>query len=166
MVSFWYCRCRCCVCCLTVLEWQCCSLVAQSRAELAEKIILAAAAVAGGIGVAPIPVADMPFIVTTQVSLLLGLCRLYGRPLDRASARSLALAALSAVAGPMLFSTLSKLVPGLGSVIGGAVAAGCTWAVGQVAKTILESGGDFELEDFKKAVRTIYAEKMAEYSKR
>ncbi|MBQ1420206.1 MAG: DUF697 domain-containing protein [Desulfovibrio sp.] len=148
------------------LEWQCCSLVAQSRAELAEKIILAAAAVAGGIGVAPIPVADMPFIVTTQVSLLLGLCRLYGRPLDRASARSLALAALSAVAGPMLFSTLSKLVPGLGSVIGGAVAAGCTWAVGQVAKTILESGGDFELEDFKNAVRKIYAEKMAEYSKR
>lgn len=141
------------------LEWQCCSVVNASRGERAEKMVLAATAVAGGIGVAPLPVADMPFIVTTQVTLLAGLFRLYGRSFNQDALRSLVLAGLSAVVGPLAFGALTKVVPGLGSIVGGGVAAACTYAVGEVARSILEDGGSFEADDFKTAVRKVYEEK-------
>lgn len=138
------------------LEWQFCTSVTGDRGSMADKYILGATAAAAGIGVVPLPVADMPFIIGTQVTLLIALFRLYGRQIDRAAARSLALAAASAVVGPVVFSSLSKLIPGLGSVIGGGIAAACTWAVGHVAKNVLEQGGEFDIDDFKDSVRKMY----------
>lgn len=140
------------------LEWQFCSSVTKDRGSMADNYILGATAAAAGIGVVPLPVADMPFIIGTQVTLLIALFRLYGRQLDSSTARSLALAAASAVVGPLVFSSLSKLVPGLGSVIAGSVAAACTWAVGHVAKNVLEQGGEFDIDDFKSSVRRMYTQ--------
>ena len=141
------------------LEWQCLSTVTATRAERADKVVLTATAVAGGIGAVPLPVADMPFIITTQVTMLAGLFRLYGRPFGEDALRSLVLAGLSAVVGPLAFGAIVKVVPGLGSIAGGGVAAACTYAVGEVACSILESGGAFEVDDFKAAVRKVYDEK-------
>lgn len=130
----------------------------QDKHAKAQKMILAATAVAGGIGLVPLPVADMPFIITTQVALILSLCTLYGRAFSADTARSLVLAALSAVAGPMAFQALSKLVPILGSAVGAGVAAACTYAVGTVTHRILEGGLEFELDSFKAAVRDVFDE--------
>ena len=130
----------------------------KDRGSLSDNYILGATAAAAGIGVVPLPVADMPFIIGTQVTLLIALFRLYGRQLDSSAARSLTLAAASAVVGPLAFSSLSKLVPGLGSVFAGSVAAACTWAVGHVAKNVLEQGGEFDIDDFKSSVRKMYTQ--------
>lgn len=140
------------------LEWQFCTSVTKDRGSMADNYILGATAAAAGIGVVPLPVADMPFIIGTQVTLLIALFRLYGRQLDSSAARSLTLAAASAVVGPLAFSSLSKLVPGLGSVFAGSVAAACTWAVGHVAKNVLEQGGEFDIDDFKSSVRKMYTQ--------
>ena len=121
-------------------------------------MILAATAAAGAIGLIPLPVADMPFIVSTQVALILGLCSLHGRTFTMDAARSLSLAALSAVAGPMAFQALTKLVPGLGSVMGAGVAAACTYAVGTVTQTLLEGGLDFDVAVFRDAVKKAFNE--------
>lgn len=128
----------------------------RDKSAKADKIVLAGTAAAGGIGLVPLPMADMPFIIATQVTMILSLCSLFGRTLSADTAKSLALAALSAVAGPMIFQTLTKFIPGVGSVVGAGVAAACTFAVGKVTQHILEAGQEFELDSFKAAVRTIY----------
>ena len=126
------------------------------KGDKAHKIVLAATATAGTIGLVPLPLADMPFIIATQTGMIVGLCHVYGRTLSSDTAKSLVLTALSAVAGPMIFQTVSKFIPGLGSVVGAGVAAGCTFAVGKVTQHILESGQQFELDSFKAAVKDLY----------
>ncbi|MBO4313800.1 MAG: 50S ribosome-binding GTPase [Desulfovibrio sp.] len=140
------------------LRWLAEEKATQDRHGKAEKMILAATATAGAIGLIPLPVADMPFIVTTQVALILGLCSLHGRTFTMDTARSLSLAAISAVAGPMAFQALTKLVPGFGSVVGAGVAAACTYAVGTVTQTMLESGLEFDVTMFKAAVKDVFNE--------
>lgn len=137
-------------------RWLECERVLRDKSAKGDKIVLAAIATAGGIGLVPLPMADMPFIIATQVGMILALCNLYGRALSRDTAKSLVLTALSAVAGPMIFQTITKFIPGLGSVVGAGVAAGCTFAVGKVTQRILESGQQFELDSFKAAVRDLY----------
>ncbi len=126
------------------------------RKAKAERMILAATATAGTIGLLPLPVADVPLIITTQVTLILSLCSLYGRTFSADTARSLALAALSAIAGPMVFHSLSKCIPAFGSVVGASVASACTYAVGTVTLTMLNRDEDFDLNTFKKAVRDVF----------
>lgn len=140
------------------LRWVAEEKATQDKHEKAEKMILVATTTAGAIGLIPLPVADMPFIVTTQVSLILGLCSLYGKTFTADTARSLSLAALSAVAGPMVFQTLTKLVPGIGSVVGASVAAACTYAVGTVTQKILEDGLEFDITMFKTTVKDVFNE--------
>jgi len=142
----------------TRARWIECERVLKNKGDKARRIVLAATATSGGIGLIPLPMADLPFIVATQVGMIVSLCHMYGRMLSADTAKSLALAALSAVAGPMLFQTFSKLIPGLGSAIGGGVAAGWTFAVGKVTQAILEEGEEFELEAFKAAVKNVYAQ--------
>jgi GTP-binding protein Era len=137
----------------------------KDKGAKSHKIILAATATAGTIGLVPLPMADMPFIIATQVTMILSLCKTYERPLSVDTAKSLALAALSAVAGPMLFQTASKLIPGFGSVVGASVAAGCTFAVGKVTQRILASGQEFELKTFKNAVKDLYKQYRKENKK-
>ena len=38
------------------------------------------------------------------------------------------------------------------------MAAACTWAVGHVAKNVLEQGGEFDIDDFKSSVRKMYTQ--------
>lgn len=130
--------------------------VTTNREEKAKKMIVGATTAAGAIGLAPLPVADMPFIISTQVALILSLCSLYGKPFSSDTAKSLSLAAISAVAGPMAFQAISKLIPGLGSFVGGGVAAACTYAVGKTTLFMLQNEIAFDPEYFKMSVRKLF----------
>ncbi|MBQ7607450.1 MAG: DUF697 domain-containing protein [Desulfovibrionaceae bacterium] len=124
----------------------------------AEKMIVAATTAAGTVGLLPLPIADMPFIVAIQVALIISLCSLYGKAFTADAARSLVLAALSALAGPIAFQNIIKFVPGFGSVVGGGVAAACTYAVGKGTKLLLERNEPFTLSAFTKTVKEFFSE--------
>ncbi|MBQ7457509.1 MAG: DUF697 domain-containing protein [Desulfovibrio sp.] len=130
----------------------------QDRGEKADKMIVAASTAAGAIGLIPLPIADMPFIITTQVALILGLCSLYGKTFTRHAAKSLVLTCLSALAGPIAFQNIMKVVPGLGSVVGGGVAFACTYAVGKATKIFLEQEKALDFSNFTKYVKNIFKE--------
>ncbi len=106
--------------------------------KLARKMTAAAAAVAGGIAAAPIPIADILPITGLQIGLITGIAYVSGREMSRAAAREF-LVALGANVG-MAFAlregarALAKFVfPGAGSAISAGVAFAGTWGLGEAA---------------------------------
>ena len=139
------------------LRWMANEKAHQDKEAKAERLIAVATAAAGTVGLLPFPLADMPFIISVQVTLILALTRLYGRTFSLDLARSLSLCALSAVAGPLAFQALTKFVPVLGSVVGAGIASGCTYAVGTVTQKLLASKADLTPEIFRTKVQEAYA---------
>jgi uncharacterized protein (DUF697 family) len=125
---------------------------AGDRAKSARTLVVAATAVAAFVGLIPLPVADAPFIVITQIVMLYLLTRKFGRPMGF----SLFWVVVSVVLGPLLFSSLAKLIPFLGSLIGAAVAGGLTYIVGKSTLLLLEEGREFNFDSYKKAFPEVF----------
>jgi predicted GTPase len=106
--------------------------------KLARKMTAAAAAVAGGIAAAPIPVADILPLTALQIGLITGIAYLSGREMSKAAAREF-LAALGVNVGAAFAlregaRALAKFVfPGAGSVVSAGVAFAGTWGLGEAA---------------------------------
>lgn len=94
----------------------------------AAAIIGAAAAAASATGAIPIPASDAPLLVAEQTVMIAGLAGLYRLAKDALKKAYLPMVAKSI--GLMTASSLSKLVPGLGSVISAVVAGTLTSAMG------------------------------------
>jgi predicted GTPase len=106
--------------------------------KLARKMTAAAAAVAGGIAAAPIPVADILPITALQIGLISGIAYVSGREMSKKAAREF-LVALGANVG-VAFAlregarALAKVVfPGGGLAISAGVAFAGTWGLGEAA---------------------------------
>ena len=103
------------------------------------------------LGLVPIPLFDLAALTATQMSMLRSLSEQYEIPFEDSEHKSL-LASLIAGSLPVLgvvgLSSLTKLIPGVGSLIGSAslsiTAGAVTYAVGQVFISHFESGGTFE----------------------
>jgi uncharacterized protein (DUF697 family) len=108
--------------------------------------------IAALIGLVPIPLADAPFIVITQLVMLHKLTRQYGSSLGF----SLVLILISAMIGPEIFKAIIKLIPALGSLAGALVAGSCTLLVGQTVLGVLETGQPFTLGNLKNAFVGIF----------
>ena len=106
--------------------------------KLARKMTAAAAAVAGGIAAAPIPVADILPLTALQIGLITGIAYLSGREMSKAAAREL-LSALGVNVGAAFAlregaRALAKFVfPGAGSAVSAGVAFAGTWGLGEAA---------------------------------
>jgi predicted GTPase/uncharacterized protein (DUF697 family) len=106
--------------------------------KLARKMTAAAAAVAGGIGAVPVPIADILPITALQIGLVTGIGYLSGREMSKRTAREF-LVALGANVGAAFAlregaRALAKFVfPGAGSAISAGVAFAGTWALGEAA---------------------------------
>ena len=135
------------------------------------------------LGLIPIPVFDIAALTASQMSLLRALSEHYEVPFENGNQKALL---MSLVGGslPVLsllgFSSLTKLIPGIGTLVGSAslaISAGSmTYAVGQVFAMHFETGGTFEdfeastakeyfkreFESGKAMVKTIQAEMKAE----
>ena len=126
-------------------------LTAAARAErlasarnLSKNYVLAAA----GIGLIPVPLADLAALAGLQVKLVHGLAKHYDVPFKENIAKSLVaslLAGVSGVIGVAGLSSLAKAVPGLGTLVGGGgvalTGASVTFATGEVFTRHFESGG-------------------------
>ena len=135
------------------------------------------------LGLIPIPVFDIAALTASQMSLLRALSEHYEVPFENGNQKALL---MSLVGGslPVLsvvgLSSLTKLIPGIGTLAGSAslaISAGSmTYAVGQVFAMHFEAGGTFEdfepstakeyfkreFESGKAMVKTLQAEMKAE----
>lgn len=95
------------------------------KAENAVAVAVAATAVTGAV---PIPFADAPILIGEQVTLMASICGIYGIDVGKDGLKMLATTAIgaggAAIVGKTIATNLLKLIPGAGTVVGGAVSAG------------------------------------------
>lgn len=99
----------------------------------ARMIVAGAAASAAGIGAAPIPFADAVLIIPIQIGMVAGISATFGLSLPEGVLSSLIASMVTGTGATMtgraIVSGLLKFVPGVGSVIGGAISATTAAAV-------------------------------------
>lgn len=100
------------------------------KAENAVAVAVAATAVTGAV---PIPFADAPMMIAEQVALMGSICAIYGIDVGKDGLKMLATSAIGAggatIVGKTIASNLFKLIPGAGTVVGGAISAGTAGVV-------------------------------------
>ncbi len=109
-------------------------------------IVLTAAASAAGIAAVPIPFSDAVGIVPIQIGMLAGISVTFGLSLDESFfttiVGSIVTGAGGTLAGRAIVSSLLKFIPGVGSVVGGTLAAttaaALTTAFGEAYIAVLE----------------------------
>lgn len=101
----------------------------------AQKVIGAAVASAGAAAAIPIPFSDATLLVPIQLGMMAKIAHLYKIKFDRAALMAIVSTTAATQVGRATFTGLLKLVPGAGTVIGGAIGAGVastfTYAMGQ-----------------------------------
>ena len=106
-----------------------------AKARAAHTFIGACVTGAAAAAATPIPFSSAVVLVPIQLAMMARIAHLYNVPFDRASIAAIASTAVATTAGRAAFTSLIKLVPGAGSVVGGvisaSVASGFTLAMGQ-----------------------------------
>ena len=101
----------------------------------AQKVIGAAVASAGAAAAMPIPFSDATLLVPIQLGMMAKIAHLYKIKFDRAALMAIVSTTAATQVGRATFTGLIKLVPGAGTVVGGAIGAGVattfTYAMGQ-----------------------------------
>jgi len=110
------------------------------RRQLSRKIIRNAAWLNGIIAAVPIPLLDIPVLMTSQVQLVLRIAAVYGESLSVRHARELLTTMAGSLALRYLASELGTLVPVVGWLASGIVTGVGTWAIGRVAVAYFEAG--------------------------
>jgi len=112
------------------------------RREAAQRIIRNAMLLSLAAGLEPIPFIDIPILLGTQIRLVLRLATLYGEQMDSADAKKHARELIATIAGGLglryVAQQAAKAVPFGGDFVAGAIAAGATWSIGQVAQEYYE----------------------------
>ena len=110
-----------------------------------------------GAGFIPIMVADIVAVSALQLDMIRQMCRVYNVDFQETQGKALVTSLTGTTIARLGAGSLVKLVPGLGSMLGGATvsafAGASTYALGEVFKKHLESGGtilDFDPERLKK----------------
>ena len=124
----------------------------QRKVESSHIAVGTAAIAAGAVGAAPIPFSDAVGIVPIQVTMILTISGIFGLKLSQEFVTAVVGSAITAiggtVAGRAAVGALLKLIPGVGSVVGGAIS-------GATAAALTTSFG----EAYIFALRTLYSKK-------
>jgi len=98
------------------------------KRQRAHAIVVSMALSAGGVGATPIPFSDAIAIVPIQVTMLASISAVWGLPTTTAYLGTLISGALTGAGGTLIgraaSAELLKLIPGVGTVVGGAINAG------------------------------------------
>ena len=116
----------------------------EAQRRIAETLVKSITAASGALGLQPIPLADLPFLLAFQTMLVSGVIYISGRPLDARLATKF-LTAMGANVGLGLVlregtRAVAKFVPGWGNVVSGGVAAAGTYAIGRAAVAFFIEG--------------------------
>lgn len=109
-----------------------------------------------GAGFIPVPIADLFAVGAVQLDMIRQLCKVYGIDFKQTEGKAI-ISALTTSGVSRLGARAVKLIPGVGSILGGvtmsALSGASTYALGEVFKKHLETGGtflDFDTERLKK----------------
>ena len=97
------------------------------KVSQARKWLIGYVAETAVVGMSPIPFSDAPILAASQLSMLIHLTTIFGVHLDKTFLVSIVSAAGgitgTTFAGKTLVSNLAKLIPGIGTIAGGAISA-------------------------------------------
>jgi uncharacterized protein (DUF697 family) len=140
----------------------------QARSAEAQNLVKNYVIVAVGLGLVPVPAADLAALMALEVKLVHGLAKQFDVPFKESLGKSVIFSLLSggtSVAAVMGLGSLAKAVPVLGTLGGGAsvgISAGAiTYAVGEVFIRHFESGGTLLTFDSRKT-RDLFENKVKE----
>jgi uncharacterized protein (DUF697 family) len=121
----------------------------EAQAKIAQTLIKSVSAVSGALGAQPIPLADLPFLLTFQIAMVAGIIYISGRELSLKLATEF-MGTLGVNVGLGLAfregaraaarAAAKLLLPGFGNAISGLVAAGGTYAIGRAASAYFIEG--------------------------
>jgi uncharacterized protein (DUF697 family) len=107
--------------------------------------------------IVPIPIADVFAVSALQLDMIRQLCRVYDKDFSETQGKAIVTSLTSSTLARAGARSLIKLIPGIGTVIGGVTLSvfngGSTYALGEVFKKHFESGGtilDFDTDRLKK----------------
>ncbi len=110
------------------------------RRQLSNRQVRNATILNAVISLQPIPGLDIPFLLASQVRLVLRIAAIYGESLSVRHAKELLTTMAGGVAVRYAASSLAKLVPGLGWLVAAVVNGLGTLAIGQAAIAYFASG--------------------------
>lgn len=95
--------------------------------EKADNVVLGFVTATGATGAIPIPFADAPLLIGEQVAMMVAINLIFKFDVSKDALKSLVTAAIgvggATVVGKTIVANLLKLIPGAGSVAGGAISA-------------------------------------------
>ena len=110
--------------------------------------------------VIPLPVADVLAVSAVQLDMIRQLCKVYEKDFSDTSGKAIVTALTSSTLAKAGARSVIKLIPGIGTIIGGVAVSilngASTYALGEVFKKHFELGGtilDFDTERLKKAYK-------------
>jgi uncharacterized protein (DUF697 family)/GTPase Era involved in 16S rRNA processing len=146
----------------------------RKRVEVKRAVEIATTAAAAA-GATPIPFTDAAILVPIQLTMMATISHIYDINLDRAVTASLAATAAATTAGRSMVGSLVKLVPSIGTVVGGAINAGVasslTWAMGQAWAVVcmrIAKGGLTSIDGAldSDAIRTLFMSEFKDQARR
>jgi uncharacterized protein (DUF697 family) len=133
--------------------------LAMTKRTEADKIINKHLIWAMGGGLIPLPVLDFAAVTAIQIDMLNQLSRLYEADYDAAAGKTF-VAALTGTTFAKIGSSMLKIIPGFGTLLGGLsmsiLSGASTYAVGRVAVEHFETGGDLFDVDWSKAKKVYH----------
>ncbi|HIY58096.1 MAG TPA: GTP-binding DUF697 domain-containing protein [Candidatus Tetragenococcus pullicola] len=125
----------------------------------AQAVVATSAMTAAAIGSVPIPFSDATVLVPEQIAMLSGITAVFGLPIEKGTISAVISATIgttgTTVLGRSIVANVIKLIPGVGSVMGGAIsattAAALTAALGETYLLIMTRVylGEMSLADIK-----------------
>lgn len=127
----------------TFIAVQCANI--ELKKGKAQAVVAGAATAAAATGAVPIPFSDAALLVPEQIGMLAGITVVFGIPVEKASLVAIISATIgtasTTVLGKTVVSGLLKCIPGVGSLVGGAIsaatAAALTAALGEAYIAVL-----------------------------
>lgn len=127
------------------------------KAKHAETVIRNHILFSMGAGVIPIPIVDIFAVGAMQLDMIRQLCKVYDVDFAETQGKAIVSSLTTATLARIGAGSLAKMIPVIGSFIGGvtnaAMAGASTYALGQVFRMHFENGGtilDFDAERLKK----------------
>ena len=131
-----------------------------SKSKHADTVIRNHVIWAMGTGFIPVPIADVFAATAVQMDMIRQLCRVYDLEFSETQGKAIVTSLTSSILARAGARSVVKLIPGLGTIIGGVTISvfngASTYALGEVFKKHFESGGtilDFDTDRLKKVFK-------------
>ena len=129
----------------------------ESKKKMSQAAVATAVAAAAATGASPIPFSDAALLIPVQVSMIAGITAIFGLDISKSFLTAFVSSTIgtagATVLGKTAVSNLLKMIPGVGSVAGGAISGSTagllTAALGEAYIGIMEMvfKGDMKMED-------------------